>query len=103
MSEQQKFPTDEELKQTGRNFAIDLLRQVVEASKVPEQLNGQLHLLNCTAVHLIATNIFNRSKHSGESHATLIMEQKDLIEDELNAILAHKDDLETIGNEKADQ
>lgn len=90
------IPTDEQLLTTGRTFAGDILQQAVSTATSPEQLNGQLHVINCMAIHVLATNIFNRAKSTGESQTTLIMEQKELIEEELQALNDHAHEMELV-------
>jgi hypothetical protein len=91
-----KNPNEKDLLAIGRQFAGDILKQSVETAKTPEQLNGQLHVANCMAVHIIATNIFNRSKSFEESESHIIMEIKEEIENELEMIKASSDEMELV-------
>lgn len=96
----QEKTNDQLLLDAGREAAVGILQQAVSTATTPEQLNNQLHVLNCLAVHILATNIFNRLKSFDESEASIIMETKELIEDELAAIKAHTDELEVIHPEQ---
>jgi len=98
--------TDERLQNIGRNFAVDMLSQAVETAKTPEQLNGQLHILNCAAIHILATNIFNRASLPDQNEVELIMESKEYLEDEIQTLKDHAHEMKTVGidqNKKADQ
>lgn len=92
-----KKPNDEQMVvQAGRDHAAQMMQNVVEHSRDLEHLNLNIHVLNCSAVHVLATNAFNRIKSFEANKAQLIMEIKEQIEDELELILKHEDDTEMV-------
>ena len=93
----------EELLQMGRNAAVETLTKAVENCSTPEQLNDQLHVLNCFAVHILATNGFNQIKDLGQSQVQVVMDLKEDIENEMDALFAHVDEMETVAMKNAEQ
>lgn len=87
---------DEILQTSGRQFAGDILSQTVRTAKNANQLNNQLQVIDYMAVHIIATNIYNRVKNSNENKTHLIMEAKELIENELETLEAHSEEMDII-------
>jgi len=84
------------IQQAGRDHAAGMMQNVVENCKDVEQLNMNIHVLQCSAIHVLANNAFNRIKSFGTNKAQLIMEIKEQIEDELDLILKHEDDAEIV-------
>lgn len=95
MSENELNPA-ELLQQNGRHLATKFLSQAIKTSKNPEQINNQLHLLDCMAVHILATNIYNRMKNFSKKRSELILECKELIDDELEALFQHESNMTTL-------
>lgn len=95
--------TENELRQIGRDFAVDMLQQAVQSAKLPEQLNGQLHILNCAAVHILATNVFNQIKQMDKDQMTLVMDIKEQINDEIQALFEHQNEMEYVKPKNAEQ
>ena len=87
----------------GRDFAVKMLQQAVESANNRDQMNNQLHILNCAAIHILATNTYNRIKHNGEDEMTIVMDLKEQINDELFELFKHESEIEVIGIKNAEQ
>lgn len=88
------------IQQAGRDHACKMIENIVEHSKDVEQLNMNIHVLQCSSVHILANNAFNRIKSFDHKPEDLIEEIRKEIEAELNLILSHEDDVEVIKPKK---
>lgn len=86
----------QDLETKGRDLSVKMLTQAVENSSDVNEFNRQLYTLDCCAINIIATNIFNRVKALGENKIKLIMEAKDLIEAEVEMLIDNADQVETV-------
>lgn len=98
MNQQQK--DEMQIQANGRAFAGDILNQAVSTSQNVQDLNNKLHVLNCMAVHVIASNLFNRIKSTKAEKTQLLEETDKLIRDELELLFEHESEMETINPDK---
>lgn len=98
-----KEKNEVDLREIGRDFAVNMLQQAVSTAKTTDQLNGQLRILDCAAVHIIATNIFNQIKNMGADKMSLVMQMKEDINDEVEAMFQHEDEMKTVPINNAEQ
>lgn len=98
-----KKETEEMLREAGRELAVSYMQKSINTAETEDQLDNQMFMLRCAAIHIVAALLFNEMKVLPEGNISPIHDAfKDLV-DEVNFLHEHKDEMTFHGIDEKDK